>query len=98
MKWLFFPLVSGNPLFIKASTLPTRPRLWLLFRFAVFSKNSCSQKTLVLKQLPSRRSHNTNDMLFSLLEAEDDYDESPTLLKKIANYRKDTQFNLLSRY
>ena len=34
------------------------------------------------------------NMLFSLLEAEDDYDESPILLKKIANYRNDTQFNL----
>ena len=35
-----------------------------------------------------------NDMLFSLLGAEDDYDESPILLQKIANYRTDTQSNL----
>ena len=28
-----------------------------------------------------------NDMLFSLLETEDDYVESPILLQKTANYR-----------
>jgi len=33
-------------------------------------------------------------MLFSLLEAEDDYVESPILLQKIANYRANTEFNL----
>ena len=33
-------------------------------------------------------------MLFSLLEAEDDYVESPILLQKIANYQTDTQSNL----
>ena len=37
-----------------------------------------------------------NDMLFSLLEAEDDYVESPILLPKIHNYRANTEFNLLS--
>ena len=41
------PTDFGKSIIIKASTLPTRPRLWLLFRFAVFSKTSCSQKTLV---------------------------------------------------
>ena len=35
-------------------------------------------------------------MLFSLLEAEDDYVESPTLLLKKYNYRANTEFNLLS--
>ena len=33
-------------------------------------------------------------MLFSLLEAEDDYVESPILLQKIYNYRANTEFNL----
>ena len=33
-------------------------------------------------------------MLFSLLEAEDDYVESPILLQKINNYRASTEFNL----
>ena len=33
-------------------------------------------------------------MLFSLLEAEDDYIESPILLQKIVNYRANTEFNL----
>ena len=33
-------------------------------------------------------------MLFSLLEAEDDYVESPILLQKIHNYRANTEFNL----
>ena len=36
----------------------------------------------------------SNDMLFSLLEAEDDYVESPILLQKITNYRANTEFNL----
>ena len=36
-----------------------------------------------LRQLPKRAFKKLiNDMLFSLLEAEDDYDESPILLKK----------------
>ena len=43
---------------------------------------------------PRELSKNINNMLFSLLEAEDDYDESPVLLQKIVNYRRDTQFNL----
>ena len=48
-----------------------------------------------LRKLPKRAfKKHINDMLFSLLEAEDDYDESPILLQKIANYRTDTQFNL----
>ena len=48
-----------------------------------------------LRQLPKRAfKKHINAMLFSLLEAEDDYDESPILLQKIANYRTDTQFNL----
>ena len=33
-------------------------------------------------------------MLFSLLEADDDYVESPILPQKIANYRANTEFNL----
>ena len=33
-------------------------------------------------------------MLISLLEADDDYVESPILLQKIANYRANTEFNL----
>ena len=33
-------------------------------------------------------------MLFSLLEAEDNYVESPILLQKIANYRANTELNL----
>ena len=44
------------------------------------------------RQLPKRAfKKHINDMLFSLLEAEDDYDESPILLQKIANYWTDTQ-------
>ena len=35
-----------------------------------------------------------NDMLFSLLEAKDDYVKSPILLQKIHNYRANTEFNL----
>ena len=35
-----------------------------------------------------------NDMLFSILEAEDDNVESPILLQKIHNYRANTEFNL----
>ena len=48
-----------------------------------------------LCHLPKRsfKKHIT-DMLFSLLEAEDDYVESPFLLQKIANYRANTEFNL----
>ena len=61
-------------------------------RFGAQLWNSLCDK---LRQLPKRSfKKHINDMLFSLLEAEDDYDESPTLLKKIANYRKDAQFNL----
>ena len=37
-----------------------------------------------------------NDMLFSLLEAKDDYVKSPILLQKIHNYRANTEFNLSS--
>ena len=49
--------------------------------------------------LPKRsfKKHIT-DMLFSLLEAEDDYVESPFLLQKIANYRANTEFNLQSKH
>ena len=47
------------------------------------------------RQLPKRAFKNhINDMLFSLLEAEDDYVESPILLQKIHNYRANTEFNL----
>ena len=61
-------------------------------RFGAKLWNSLCNK---LRQLPKRAfKKHINDMLFSLLEAEDDYDESPILLKKISNYRKDTQFNL----
>ena len=39
------------------------------------------------RQLPKTAfKKHINDMLFSLLEAEDDYVESPILLQKIANY------------
>ena len=49
------------------------------------------------RQLPKRAfKKHINDMLFSLLEAEDDYVESPTLLLKKYNYRANTEFNLLS--
>ena len=50
-----------------------------------------------LRHLPKRafKKHTCiNDMLFSLLEAEDNYVESPILLQKIANYRANTEFNL----
>ena len=47
------------------------------------------------RQLPNRAfKKHINDMLFSLLEAEDDYVESLILLQKIANYRANTEFNL----
>ena len=46
------------------------------------------------RQLPKRAfKKHINDMLFSLLEAEDDYVESPILLQKIHNYRANTEFN-----
>ena len=35
-------------------------------------------------------------MLFSLLEAEDDYVESPILLQKIATYRTNTEYTYLN--
>ena len=48
-----------------------------------------------LHHLPKRAfKKHINDMLFSLLEAEDNYVESPILLQKIANYRTNTEFNL----
>ena len=48
-----------------------------------------------LRQLPKRAfKKHINDLLFLLLEAEDDYDESPILLQKIANYRMGTQLHL----
>ena len=50
-----------------------------------------------LRHLPKRafKKHTCiNDKLFSLLEAEDNYVESPILLQKIANYRANTEFNL----
>ena len=47
------------------------------------------------RHLPKRAfKKHINDMLFSLLEAEDDYIESPILLQKIANYRATIEFNL----
>ena len=50
-----------------------------------------------IRHLPKRAfKKHINDMLFLLLEAEDNYVESPTLLQKIANYRANTEFNLLS--
>ena len=50
-----------------------------------------------LRHLPKRalKKHTcNNDMLFSLLEAEDNYVEPPILLQKIVNYRANTEFNL----
>ena len=48
-----------------------------------------------LRHLPKRAfKKNINGMLFSLLEAEDGYVESPILLQKIANYRAKTELNL----
>ena len=47
------------------------------------------------RQLPKRAfKKHINDMLFSLLEAEDYYVESPILLQKKYNYRVNTEFNL----
>ena len=47
------------------------------------------------RQLPKRAfKKHINDMLFSLLEAKDDYVKSPILLQKIHNYRANTEFNL----
>ena len=38
-------------------------------------------------KLPKRAfNKHINDLLLSLLEAEDDYDEAPIVLQKIANY------------
>ena len=49
------------------------------------------------RQLPKRAfKKHINDMLFSLLEANDDYVKSPILLQKIHNYRANTEFNLQS--
>ena len=40
-----------------------------------------------LRQFPKRAfKKHINDLLLSLLEAEDDYDEAPIVLQKIANY------------
>ena len=43
-----------------------------------------------LRQLPERSERafkkHINDLLLSLLEAEDDYDEAPIVLQKIANH------------
>ena len=50
-----------------------------------------------LRQLPKRTfKKHLNEMLFSSLEAEDDYVEPPILLQKIANYRANTEFSLSS--
>ena len=39
------------------------------------------------RKLPKRAfNKHINDLLLSLLEAEDDYDEAPIVLQKIANY------------
>ena len=50
-----------------------------------------------LRQLPKRAfKKHINDMFFSLLEAEDDYVESPILLQKIATYRTNTEYTYLN--
>ena len=56
--------------------------------FAKFGAKLWNSICEELRQLPKRafKKHIIN-MLFSLLEAEDDYVKSPILLKKIANYR-----------
>ena len=63
------------------------------------TKNSCKKSKNVLEILVSKPfiKHiikHINDILFSLLEAEDDYVESPILLQKIANHRANIEFNL----
>ena len=60
-------------------------------RFGAKLWNSAMNFANSLRELSKKH---INDMLFSLLEAEEDYDESPILLQKIANYRTDTQSNL----
>lgn len=64
----------------------------LLGSFARFSAKLWNAICDELRQLLKRAfEKHINDMLFLLLEAEDNYyDESPILLQKIANYWMDT--------
>ena len=56
--------------------------------FAKFGAKLWNSICVELRQLPKRAfKKQIINMLFSLLEAEDDYVKSPILLKKIANYR-----------
>ena len=68
-----------------------RSRLNQNHGFLLSSELFCDQ----LRHLPKRAfKKHINDMLFLLLEAEDDYVELPILLQKIANYQAKTEFNL----
>ena len=59
--------------------------------FRKFRNSICDE----LRHLPKTAfKKQINDMLFSLLEAEDNYVESPILLQKTANYRANTELNL----
>ena len=73
-----------------------RPRLNQNYcSFAKFGAKLWNSICDELRQLPKRAfKKHINDMLFSLLEAENDYVESPILLQKIVNYRANTEFNL----
>ena len=58
---------------------------------AKFWNSTCDE----LRHLPKRAfEKHINDVLFSLLEAEDDYVESPILLQKIYDYQANIEFNL----
>ena len=81
---------SSNNFYIKPSRLNQNQG-----SFARFSAKLWNSICDEFRQLPKRAfKKHINDMLFLLLEAEDDYDESSILFKKIANYRTDTQSNL----
>ena len=84
--------LQGNEYMQELNTSRLNQNQGSLARFGAKLWNSICDE---LRQLPKRAfKKHINDMLFSLLQ--DDYDESPILLQKIANYRTDTQFNLLS--
>ena len=81
---------SSDNFYINPSRLNQNQGSFARFRAKLWN-SICDE----LRQLPKRAfKKHINDMLFWLLEAEDDYDGSPILLQKIANYQTNTQFNL----
>ena len=71
---------SGN-FYIKSSSLSLNQRSFA--RFGAKLWNSHQDK---FRQLPSAFKKHAHDLLFLIMEAEDDYVETPILLYKIANF------------